>query len=74
MPREAFKWTILDLKGINPLTCKSNIYHDVDDQGGGYLIDIIVEEEEDHMRCKGEVREICPLDFDYEGPTIFDPG
>ena len=44
-----------------------------DDPGGIYLLDVIVEEE-DHVKWKEDVGESCPLDFDYEEPTIFESG
>ena len=51
--REAFGWTILELKGINTLVCQSNIYYDEDYSGGIYLIDFIVDEVDgSHMRSK----------------------
>ena len=40
--------------------------------GDIYILDVI--EEEDHMRCKEEVKENYPLIFNYEGITIFDLG
>ena len=54
--REVFRWTILDLKGINPLFYKLNIYFEEDDPRGFYLLHVIIEEMEDHMNYKKEVR------------------
>ena len=56
---------------ISPVICKPNIYYKKDHSEDTYILDVIVEE--DYMRCKDEVKESCPLKFDYEGITIFDP-
>ena len=46
--------------------------HIENELGDIYILNIIVEE--DRMRCKDEVKESCPLKFDYEEITIFDLG
>ena len=50
--REVVEWNTSNLKGINPLVCHSSIYCEEDDSRGVYLIDIMVEEVEDHIRGK----------------------
>ena len=62
-------WTIFDLESISPIACTNHIESDPRDI---YILDVMVEE--DHVRSKDEVKESCPLIFDYEEPTIFDLG
>ena len=50
---------------------KAHTYNIQSDLGNIYILNVIVEE--DHMMYKDEVKESCPLKFDYEQPTIFDP-
>ena len=66
--RKAMGWTIFYLEKISPIACINHIESDSRDI---YILDVMVEQ--DHVRCKDEVIESCPLKFDYEEPTIFDP-
>ena len=56
---------------IKSLIRKPKIYYE-DDPGDVHILDVLVNE--DHMRCKDEVKESCPLKFDYEGIANFDLG
>ena len=62
-------WIIFYLEKIGPIACT---HHIESDPGDIYILDSIVEE--DHVRCKDEVKECCPLKFESKEPTIFDLG